>query len=64
VLENFKSWKNLDIEFRKITLLYGANSSGKSSMIQFLLMLKQTKNSNDFQVAVDFGDSTKLVDLG
>lgn len=63
-LENFKSWKILDIELKPITLFYGPNSSGKSSIIQFLLMLKQTKDSTDFQVAVDFGDAGKLVDLG
>jgi predicted ATPase len=63
-LTNFKSWPELNIEFKPITLLYGPNSSGKSSIIQFLLLLKQTKDSTDFQVAVDFGDAGKLVDLG
>jgi hypothetical protein len=63
-LRNFKSWPELDIEFKPITLLYGANSSGKSSIIQFLLLLKQTKDSNDPQVALDFGAEDKLVDLG
>lgn len=61
-VRNFKSWPEFSIEFRPITLLYGANSSGKSSILQFLLMLKQTKDSNDNQVAVDF--SGPLVDLG
>ncbi len=64
ILSNFKSWQELEIDFAPITLLYGTNSSGKSSLIQFLLMLKQTKDSTDFQVAVDFGDENKLVDLG
>ena len=31
-----------DIEIRPLTILAGANSSGKSSMIQPLLLLKQT----------------------
>ena len=32
--------------------------------MQFLLLLKQTKDSTDSQVALDFGNSTSLVDLG
>ncbi|MFN7210863.1 MAG: AAA family ATPase, partial [Aggregatilineales bacterium] len=41
-LENFKSWRVLDIELAPITLLFGVNSSGKSSVLQALLLLKQT----------------------
>lgn len=62
VLENFKAWKEVDVSFRPITLIYGANSSGKSSLLQFLLLLKQTKDSNDPLVALDF--SGALTDLG
>jgi predicted ATPase len=40
---NFKSvGSGVTIDFRKITLLVGANSSGKSSIVQTLLLLKQT----------------------
>ncbi|MCY3824766.1 MAG: AAA family ATPase, partial [Nitrospinae bacterium] len=47
-LKNFKAWRELDIEFGpRITGLFGTNSSGKSSLIQFLLMLKETKNKPD-----------------
>ncbi len=42
-LENFKAWRELTIEFGRITALFGENSSGKSSALQFLLLLKQTK---------------------
>ena len=62
VLENFKAWKEVDVSFRPITLISGANSSGKSSLLQFLLLLKQTKDSNDPLVALDF--SGALTDLG
>jgi len=42
-LQNFKSFSSLsEIESRRITLLYGPNSAGKSSIIQSLMMLKQT----------------------
>src|SRR5438309_9568872 len=35
-----------EIEIRPLTLLAGANSSGKSSMLQPLLLLKQTLEAN------------------
>jgi predicted ATPase len=53
-LENFKTWKKLDVEFGQITALFGANSSGKSSVTQFLLLLKQTKEATDRSLALDF----------
>lgn len=42
-LTNFKAFAGPEtIPIRPITLIYGANSSGKSSIIQSLLLLKQT----------------------
>ena len=42
-LENFKGFAtNQSIEIKPITLIYGANSSGKSSILQSLLLMKQT----------------------
>lgn len=52
---NFKTWEKADIEFAPITLLFGANSSGKSSLLQFLLLLKQTKETTDRALALDLG---------
>ena len=48
-LENFKGFAtNQSIEIKPITLIYGANSSGKSSILQSLLLMKQTlEQSND-----------------
>lgn len=64
-LENFKSWRALDIELAPITLLFGANSSGKSAIIQSLLMLKQTVNSRDPNTHLNFGGGPRdYVDLG
>lgn len=63
-VENFKAWKELDIEFGQVTGLFGTNSSGKSSLLQFLLMLKQTKNATDRGLVLDFGASGQLVNLG
>jgi predicted ATPase len=47
-----------------ITGLFGANSSGKTSILQLLLMLKQTVESSDRAQALIFGDERTLVNLG
>ncbi len=64
VLENFKAWRKLNIGFGKVTGLFGTNSSGKSSLLQFLLMLKQTKNATDRGLVLDLGGPEQLVNLG
>ena len=64
-LKNFKAWRELDIELGpRITGLFGTNSSGKSSLIQFLLMLKETKNNPDRNMVLDFGKSGGVINLG
>ncbi len=64
-LENFKSWRALDIELAPITLLFGANSSGKTAILQSLLMLKQTVASRDPNTHLNFGGGPRdYVDLG
>ncbi len=64
-LKNFKAWRELDIEFGpRITGLFGTNSSGKSSLIQFLLMLKETKNNTDRKLVLDFGKPGGVINLG
>jgi len=64
-LEGFKSWKTLDMEFAPSTALFGRNSSGKSSILQFLLLLKQTYESRDPTTVLDFGSRDRgLVELG
>ncbi|GGI72799.1 hypothetical protein GCM10007978_08270 [Shewanella hanedai] len=45
-LKNYKSFKNLDnLNIKPITILCGENSCGKSSILQSILLLKQTKES-------------------
>lgn len=44
-LTNFKSVDRSEIEFGPITVIVGANSSGKSSLIQSLLLLSQAARS-------------------
>ena len=63
-LENFKAWRKADIAFGKITGFFGANSAGKSSLLQFLLLLKQTRNATDRGLVLDFGGPDDLTNLG
>lgn len=63
-LRNFKAWRELNVELGHVTGFFGANSSGKSSIIQFLLMLKETKNATDRSIVIDFGSQHQLVNLG
>ncbi|WP_318496409.1 AAA family ATPase [Photobacterium leiognathi] len=45
-LKNYKSFKELDsLELKKLTVVVGKNSCGKSSILQSLLLLKQTIES-------------------
>ncbi len=46
-ITNFKAWREANVDLGDITGLFGTNSSGKSSLIQFLLMLKQTREERD-----------------
>lgn len=64
-LKNFKAWEDTgDIELAPLTILFGANSSGKSSLHQFLLMLRQTVESPDRRRVLHTGDDRTPVDLG
>ena len=47
IVEGFKSiGERVEVEVRPLTILDGANSSGKSSLMQALLLLKQTLEAN------------------
>lgn len=41
-LKNFKAFRELDLELRPLTLLSGMNGMGKSSVLQSLLLLRQS----------------------
>lgn len=54
-LRNFKPFRYLgDIELRPLTVLCGANSTGKSSLLQSLLLLKQSSQDGSFEGALRF----------
>lgn len=64
-IQNFKGWKDTGpIRMAPITLFFGANSSGKSSIGQFLMMLKQTVESPDRKTVLYPGGKNSAVQLG
>lgn len=64
-IQNFKGWKDTsDIRMAPISLFFGANSSGKSSIGQFLMMLKQTVESPDRKAVFYPGGKNSAVQLG
>lgn len=64
-IQNFKLWKDTrNIRMAPITLFFGANSSGKSSIGQFLMMLKQTVESPDRKAVFYPGGRNSAVQLG
>lgn len=64
--QNFKSWQDTgNMRMASLTGLFGTNSSGKTAIIQLLLMFKQTVESADRQRIIHTGgDSQTYVDLG
>ncbi|MCH7813990.1 MAG: DUF3696 domain-containing protein [Planctomycetes bacterium] len=64
-LANFKSWSRIDnMRLAPITGLFGTNSSGKSSILQLLLLLKQTAESSDRRQVLNFGGESDYVRFG
>ncbi|MCG2748035.1 MAG: DUF3696 domain-containing protein [Desulfobulbaceae bacterium] len=64
-IQNFKAWKDTGkVRLAPLTVIFGANSAGKSSLGHLLLALKQTALSTDRRRALHLGDSKSLIDLG
>lgn len=64
-IKNFKAWRDtLSMPFKPLTVLFGTNSSGKSSIEQFFLMLRQTVESSDRKLVLHPGDRESAVNLG
>lgn len=62
-LDNFKCFEHFYIPLRKLTLIAGVNGAGKSSVIQSLLLLRQSclDKDTDWKQALVLG--SRLVDL-
>lgn len=62
---NFKSWKDSGpIRLAPVTVFFGTNSSGKTSLLQSLLLMKQTAESPDRRQVLDLGDDRSDMWLG
>ena len=60
-LSNFRLFDDeVTVRFRPITVLIGRNSSGKSSIVKFLLMLKQSSTSGQSRLLNSEGDKVSL----
>jgi predicted ATPase len=60
-LENFRAFqKEVSVRIRPLTVLVGRNSAGKSSLLKFLLMLRQTLDSQSESFFVTEGRHVEL----
>ena len=60
-LENFRGFQDeIAVRIRPITVLIGQNSAGKSSLLKFLLMLRQTLESKGSEFFVTEGRQVRL----
>ncbi|MER2598366.1 MAG: AAA family ATPase, partial [Caldilineales bacterium] len=64
-IKGFKSWQDTGrLRIAPITGLFGVNSSGKTAILQMLLLLKQTIETTDRSRVLFLGDERSYVDLG
>jgi len=64
-IQNFKAWSDTKtIRLAPLTVFFGGNSAGKTSLLQFLLMLRQTAESTDRRRVLHPGDRNTPVELG
>ena len=60
-INNFRCFKDFNFEMSRVNILIGENSSGKSSLLKFLLSIKQTLDDPEISNLILNG---QLVDLG
>lgn len=63
-LKNFKPFENQSFSLKPLTLLTGLNSTGKSSVLQSLLLLRQSCLQDDFLDRVGLVLNGDLVSIG
>jgi predicted ATPase len=61
-LENFKCFKKLKLNLKQLTLLSGSNASGKSSVLQSLVLLSQTMKRDRWSKKLFLNGS--IIELG
>jgi len=63
-LKNFKAFRNLDMNFSNLNVLSGINGIGKSSVIQSLLLIRQSLTKTISQGVYGIFLKGDLIDLG
>ena len=64
-VKNFKSWEDSsEVKLAPLTGFFGTNSSGKSSLLQLLLLLKQNIGYSNSRPIIFWGNESSLVNLG
>jgi Uncharacterized conserved protein len=55
-LKNFKCFKNISVELSNLNVLAGINSMGKSSVVQALLLLRQSQERDQLLDGLSLND--------
>ena len=63
-LKNFKSHRVTCLDFKPLTLISGVNNIGKSSVLQALLLLRQTYKNHRLDKGLDLASPSPIVSLG
>lgn len=63
-LKNFKSHRDTCLDFKPLTLISGVNNIGKSSVLQALLLLRQTYKNHRLDKGLDLSSPSPIVSLG
>lgn len=63
-LKNFKSHRDTMLDFNPLTLISGVNNIGKSSVLQSLLLLRQTYKNHRLEKGLDLSCPSPIVSLG
>ncbi len=62
-IKNFKSLKNIDLSLSNLNILAGLNGNGKSSLLQSLLLLRQSFRNTTRKIGLILQDG-ELISLG
>ena len=63
-IQNFKSHKQTAVSLGNLTLLCGQNGVGKSSIIQALLLLRQTYRKGTLNEGLDLNKPLVEIEIG